>query len=424
MSRHKKRTDQEVKWILDKSKDLKAPSASSDWEELVDVFNVTFDRNVKPSTLSREYRNYRYYNISEDFIITKLKQNRNIQTRNSKIVKENRLLLDSENIKDTFLKAFKDILKTSPITYHPKTRVKKTKTKIKRVVVGHISDTHIGSEINSEELGGINNYTYIEEARRHAFYFKQLAEYKLQYRDQSELVLFLNGDLVQGVIHDQEDAAEMTTQFARALAIYVQGISYVAGCYRKVRVICTPGNHGRFMHKSNKGRVVSKKWDGFHTMLHIGIRTALASYKNVSVEIPATPYASVDILGHHFFAVHGDTVLSVGNVSQSINMGNIASRVNDINSALDRKVKVLLVGHVHKATYQTLDNGTELVINGCLSGTDPFAQSIGILHNHPIQQMFECTPEHAVGDIRFVRLKGADKDESLDSIIKPISGKY
>ena len=94
------------------------------------------------------------------------------------------------------------------------------------------------------------------------------------------------------------------------------------------------------MHKSNKGRVVSKKWDGFHTMLNIGIRTALRQYKNINIEIPVTPYASVDILGHHFFVVHGDTVLSVGIVSKSINVISIASQVNDINSALDRKVQV------------------------------------------------------------------------------------
>ncbi len=418
------RTDDEIQWIISKAQEMNAPSSSVEWLDHLDEYNGTFKRNVQATSLARIFRKYKNYNASDDFVVDKLKQHRNMQTRNSKIVKENRIILDTELTRDTFLQTFEDLLKKSPIRYHPKTTLNRSKTKIDRIVVGHISDTHIGVDIDPEELGGVNCYSYIEEARRHAFFFKQLAEYKVQYRKQTELVIFLNGDLVQGVIHDQEDAAEMTTQFARALNIYVQGITYVAQFYNKVRVVCTTGNHGRFMHKSNKGRVVSKKWDGFHTMLYIGIRAALRGYKNVSIEIPVTPYASVDILGHHFFVVHGDTVLSVGNVSKSINMSSIAAQVNDINSALDRKVRVLLVGHVHKATYQTLDNGTDLVINGCLSGTDPFAQSIGILHNHPIQQMFECTREHAVGDIRFVRLKQADKDKKLDKIIKPLYGKF
>lgn len=422
MSRGK--TDDEIQWIVSKGKTLDRPSSSVDWQEHVAEYNALFGRELMSTTLARNYREYRYYNESDDFVVSKMKQHRNMQTRNSKIVKENRIVLDTELTRDTFLRTFTDLIESSPIKLHPRTTLKKTKKKTTRIVVGHISDTHIGADIDPEELGGINCYSYVEEARRHAFFFKQLAEYKVQYRKDTELVLFLNGDLVQGVIHDQEDAAEMTTQFARALNIYVQGISFVAQHYKSVRVICTAGNHGRFMHKSNKGRVVSKKWDGFHTMLSIGIKSSLASYENISVEIPVTPYASVDVLGHHFFVAHGDTVISVGNVSKAINVGGIASQVNDINSALDKKVKVLLVGHVHKATYQALDNGTELLINGCLSGTDPFAQSIGILHNHPIQQMFECTPDHAVGDIRFVRLKDADKDESLDKIIQPLSGKY
>lgn len=417
-------SDEEIKWIIETGRSLDRPSSTLDWLEPVDTFNTKFERNIKAETLARKYRIFKNYDISEDFIVSKLKQHRSMQMSNSKVRKENRILLENQIIQETFLQTFENIIKETPLSIHPPSNVFVKNKKFERTVIGHISDTHIGADIDPEELGNINHYSFLQESRRHAFYFKQLAEYKTRYRDKSELVLFLNGDLVQGVIHDHEDAAEMTTQFSRALNIYLQGISYVSRFYKNVRVICTAGNHGRFMHKSNKGRVSSKKWDGFHTMLHVAIRTALRDYKNVSVEIPATPYALVEIQGHTFFIAHGDTVINVGNVSKTINMSNIASQVNEINSALDKKVNVLMVGHVHKATYQTLDNGTELVINGCLSGTDSFAQSIGILHNHPIQQMFECTAEHAVGDIRFVRLKHADEDANLDNIIKPIQGKY
>lgn len=424
MSR-KPRTDEEIRWILNKGRELDAPSSIEEWLDLLDEYNAIYGRSVKAETLSRLYRQYRYYDLSEDHNIKRIKEHRNIQLRNSKIAKENRQILDSEMVKETFLKTFENIVKENPLNIHAPAKIKlNNNSNIERVVVGHISDTHIGAEIDVEELGGINSYTYIEEARRHAFFFKQLAEYKTRYRDKTSLLLVLNGDLMQGVIHDQEDAAEMTTQFARALNIYVQGISYVSRFYKSVKVVCTTGNHARFMHKSNKGRVSSKKWDGFHSMLHIGIRTALSNYKNVEVEIPVTPYASIDVLGHHFFIAHGDTVINLGNVSKTINMANIASQVNDITAALGKVIDVLMAGHVHKSTYQTLDNGTEVVINGPLSGTDPFAQSIGILHNNPCQQMFEVTENHAVGDMRFVRLKEADQDESLDKIIKPLQGKF
>ncbi len=64
-----------------------------------------------------------------------------------------------------------------------------------------------------------------------------------------------------------------------------------------------------------------------------------------------------------------------------------------------------------------------LVINGCLSGMDPFAQSIGIFESHPTQQLFEITDKHAVGDIRLIQVKSADHRDDLDEIITPPKGK-
>jgi len=416
-------TDEEVKWLITRHKEMKEGDGVN-LKELNEEFFQKFLVSVSKAAIDGAIRRFDSYNLVENDQLDGIKKVRSAQLSRAKIAKENRILAENAIVEDAFLETFQNLIKDNPLTIHPPAKIHLGKNNFSRVVVGHISDTHIGADIDPEEMGGINNYSYLQEARRHAFYFEQLANYKTRYRDKSELMLFLNGDLMQGVIHDYESAALMTTQFARALSIYIQGITYVARFYHKVKVVCTTGNHGRFMHKQNKGRVSSAKWDGFHTMLSIAIKTALVSYPNIEIEIPVTPYATQEVLGHNFFIVHGDTVLNVGNVSKTINMASIASQVNDINSAFNKKIDVLLVGHVHKATYQTLDNGTELVINGCLSGTDPFAQSIGILHNHPCQQMFETTREHAVGDMRFVRLKEADDDASLDKIIKPLFGKY
>ena len=65
-----------------------------------------------------------------------------------------------------------------------------------------------------------------------------------------------------------------------------------------------------------------------------------------------------------------------------------------------------------------MESGCMLVLNGCLSGLDPYALSIGIFDSNPTQQLFEATDSHAVGDIRLIQVKGADKDASLDAIIE------
>lgn len=415
-------TDEQIKFIVNLYWEIKKEKIDYVMEVTEEV-NKKFGLNLSPRQIKSAIERHKHNNLADDVQLKNLKQLRNSQTSKAKIAKENRVILDQQTDIDTFLTEFKDIIKKNPVNVHKKYNKKLGTIPTKRILVGHVSDTHIGVNIDPEELGSINNYNAVQEARRHAFFFHQLVTYKPQHRDETELMLVMNGDLMQGIIHDYEDAELMTTQFARALSIYVQGISYIAQHFKKVRVVCTTGNHARFQHKANKSRVTNKKWDGFHTMLHIGLQTALASFKNIEFEIPITPYAFTDVLGHKFFIAHGDTVISVGNVSKNINMGNIAAQTNEICSALG-KFNVLMVGHVHKSTYQTLDNGIEVLINGCLSGTDPFAQSIGILHNNPCQQLFEVTEEHCVGDVRFVRLKEADSMVELDKIIKPFTRKF
>jgi hypothetical protein len=65
-----------------------------------------------------------------------------------------------------------------------------------------------------------------------------------------------------------------------------------------------------------------------------------------------------------------------------------------------------------------------LIINGCLSGLDPYANSIGIFDSNPTQQIFEVTPKHAVGDIRLIQVKSADTNEALDKIIQTFKGPF
>lgn len=421
MSIHKW-TDEQIRWLMKTYKEIKEDRRNY-LADLTEEFNKTFGLNLGARKIKSAVERYVDYNLIQDEQITTFKKLRTAQVSRARVAKENRTILDQQTEVDTFLKEFKDIILKNPINLHKKYNKKPSKNTVKRILVGHISDTHIGANIDPEELGSINNYGPIQESRRHAFFFQQLVKYKPQHRKETELLLVLNGDLMQGIIHNHEDAEVMTTQFARALSVYVQGISYAAQHFAKVRVICTTGNHGRFMHKSSKQRATSKKWDGFHTILHVGLQTALCNYKNIEFEIPVTPYAYINVLNHKFFIAHGDTVINVGNVSKNINMGSIAAQTNEISTALG-KFNVLLVGHVHKATYQILDNGIAVLINGCLSGTDPFAQSIGVLHNNPVQQLFEVTKDHCVGDVRLVRLKEADNIKELDKIIKPFTRKF
>ena len=351
----------------------------------------------------------------------------------SAIIRSHKERLDKKYATDAFYETeleslLHDILsKTmSKMKLHKKVNIKSRK-KTKRTLIGHLSDMHYGCNIDPAEVGGVNKFNWEIAARRTAMFMEQLATYKPEHREDTDLVLLLNGDILAGVIHNQEWFVDlMTTQFAGALHILTQAITFAAQRFQRVRVYTQPGNHGRMQHKADKGRANTHKWDNFETMLFIALKTVLRDYKNVEVIIEESPYTVFDVQGHKVCITHGDTVFSPGNPGNSIKMKDLKNQVNSLNASLSGsdKVSMVFLGHVHTPTIQKLDNETYIIINGCLSGIDPFAQSIGIFKSHATQQIIEVTPQHPVGDMRFVQVDLGDDRKDLEKIIEPFKGKF
>lgn len=409
-------TDEQIKFILD-NYDNKT------WQEIQKEYNKLFNENKTENALRKAYKRYQDIYFSDDTFIKNYRQTLTARKRASLMSKENKLIIEHLEAQEEFLNEFERLLKKNPLKIHKPVKHKKSKKKIKRATVMHLSDTHIQSMIEADEMGGLNNYTEVEEARRLALFTNHVADYKLHYRDDSELVVVCNGDLGAGVIHNQETLPPITTQFSAMLHLLTQSLSYLATKYRRVRVLCTVDNHLRVMHKTNKARVSNQKWDSFATMLHISLKYALSKHENIEFEIPVAPYIYTQILGHNFLIMHGDTIVNIGNPNKSLNPENIKNMTNDLINSIG-PIDVLMLGHVHTGVYQQLNNGVELLINGCMSGVDGFAQSIGILKSIPTQQMFEVTQEHPIGDVRFVGLGEADNMKELDKIITPFKGKF
>lgn len=352
----------------------------------------------------------------------------------SKMVRQHRNKLDAHYgrdivLKDEFLSVFKEVMAKNPIVLHPKVKpIKKTAQHIKRSLVVHFSDTHFGCNIDAAEMDNVNAFNWTVAARRMALMMDQVVTYKPQYRDETELVMLINGDIIAGVIHNQEWAVDLlTTQFAGAINIFSQAISYAAQHFAKVRVVCTPGNHGRAMHKAAKDRASVHKWDSYENMIYVALREIFKGRPGLEFVIPECPYAIVDVQGNKFLVTHGDTVINVGNPGKNLNMKSINDQINRVNSQLikgDENFAAIVVGHVHVPTVQETESGTMLLINGTLSGADPFAQSLGIFSKNATQTLFEVVKGHAVGDIRLIRLRNADDQEKLESIIKPFKGKF
>lgn len=341
-----------------------------------------------------------------------------------------RMSMESSRIevfKQEMLHYLEKVIKVGQV---PRWNPPKLKHKISRVIQAVISDHHVGSDIEGAETGG-SDFGRKEEARRLAAYCLQVADYKTAYRDRTSLHLQVLGDEINNWLHDKT-GAPLAEQSCRAMHLLVQAITFWSSAFAVVDVEFATGNHGRNIAR-HQSRASHQKWDSNETTIYYGVMLACRGLKNVRFHLPKTPFVSYDVLGHRFFGTHGDTVLSVGNPGKTIPVSSLENQTNRINAGIRRMAEehgikvdgydVFTVGHVHFSSVSHLNNGTVLITNGPLVPVDPYAVSIGIVHNETGQWLFETTKEYAVGDMRLVKLGiKEDRDASLDKIIVPWKG--
>lgn len=341
------------------------------------------------------------------------------QLANKKLNKDNSNLTGDASFLRYVEKLSDQIFSGRVVVTTPKFKKKQTK----RVINLALSDLHIGADIHKEETGNLT-FGRIEEARRLASIIAKTCNFKRDRRGETELNLFLLGDIIQGMLgHDPRDGAELAEQYCRAMHLLVQALGILASEFKLVTVYCTSGNHDRNSAR-HPGRAIHGRYDSFSTMLYYSLKKSFDDVKNVKFVIPKTPYVVAEALGRKIFIWHGDTGIKTGNVGNSINVANIEKQVNKINASLDddQEYEAFVHGHLHTGNIAFLSNGAAVISNGGLPPVDAFGVSLGIHEANCGQMLFESTEDMVVGDVRFLRVgKEDDENKELDKLIKPWS---
>jgi hypothetical protein len=386
------------------------------------MYKEEFGLKRTPNSIKHCIETYQDYDLSEEVHIDSLKRLHSTRKAKSKVTKENKVILEAMEANQDFLEEFEHLLKNMTFKIHKQVKVKSKKS-TKRTIFAILSDTHYGADIDGEEMGDLNAYDNVIECRRTAFFTNEIANFKIEHREDTELFLALTGDLIQGVLRNLDSTTNLTSQFARAASIISQMVSYLSTKFGKIHIVSVTDNHGRRQHTSDKGRHTKNRFDSYTTMLNVALKYAFKPLDNVSFEVPVTPYWYGKIKGHDYLIMHGDTTLSVGSVGKSLNIESIKNKINDLASGIGN-IDVVVLGHLHIPVKTLLSNGTTLLVNGSLSGIDEFCLALGIVKNSASQKIFEITDKHAVGDMRDVDVLEADDMEELDKIIEPFVGKY
>lgn len=371
--------------------------------------------------MSREEKKQR------DVVIANYLAEKALEVADGEHLRRNRTAATAVGREQLFLEQLVGALETVFEQKLPAVKVDKRKKHAvtERVLNVVFSDTHYGSNLDPREVG--HKYGPVEEARRTAAICRQVVEYKPQYRDVTELIVHILGDIIQGQLHDMRDGLPLAEQVAAAIRILVQALRYLAMHFpRGVTVYCTPGNHGRNTAR-HRERATNQKWDSIETMIYVALKEAARYMPNVKVVLSYEPKYDFEMFEALGMGTHGDTVINPGYPNKSIDVAGISKQVNSINNARviegEKPYSVFIMGHVHVGSMTHLPGGVIVITNGCLIPPDAYAKSIGIFNTACGQWLWESVEGHPVGDARFVTVdKNTDVDESLDGIIEPFTG--
>lgn len=286
----------------------------------------------------------------------------------------------------------------------------------KRTVCLLLSDLHFGADLG--ELDEPMPYRAIEESRRLEFIVRQAAEYKPQYRDVSELLVMLNGDVIQGMLlHDMRDGIPIVEQKVVFWKYMTAALGHLASAYPRVRVACQPGNHGRDKAR-HPGRATSRKWDGHEWEMYYALSLMCSSLPNVEFEIPFRAVSVIDLYGSKLLLTHGDTEVKIGHPQKAAEKN--AAVMDNINSTMRYgcTFDAAAFGHWH---YPALIPGAvRMLHNGALVPPDGFSRTIGANYSRCGQWLWEAVEGYPVGDARYIAVdETTDADERLGEIIAP-----
>lgn len=333
----------------------------------------------------------------------------------------NQLYLQSFGTLEIILQKLQNTARAMPkMQVPPKIQFQKPK-KVDRIVTIVLSDHHIGSDILSEETG--RQFGPVEEARALACIAEQVVNYKTLKRSEAILHVLMLGDMIENQLHGPTSADLVHLQACRAIWLYPQLLTHFASAFKLVRVFFAVGNHGRdkFIHPD---RATALKFNAIETTIYFALRQIMSKYHNIEFYQPLTPWVEFPLFHFKGYATHGDTHINVGNPGKTINIAKIENQINRINASLKdtEEYKVFVMGHVHQPLVTQLTNGSYLILNGALVPPNAYAQSINITEAPQVQVLWEATPDHPVGDARLIDVKGSERIQSLDKIIKPFKG--
>lgn len=266
----------------------------------------------------------------------------------------------------------------------------------KRMAFALISDVHFNEIVNPTRIEGyneFNNKICIEGLDK---VFQEVHKFNA-----SILKVYLAGDLVSGILHGLDTKGELpVTESVVQLAKYLANrLNSISDLYDSIEVVMVNGNHSRLYPKPVSD---FKAFDLEHLLYEI--MKSLIIKDNIKTHYSKSGYA-IDNVGTidkpAYVGIHHSDNKKLNPLSSA----DVLKQFEIFDEMFGVRIISLLAGHTHKPIFSVNNRGGNVLINGCVSGSNEYGFTNDFLPLKPYQWVGVWNKKGYIEEQKCVRIR-------------------
>lgn len=260
-----------------------------------------------------------------------------------------------------------------------------------------LTDIHWDEIVNPAEVEGYNAYNRsIAEMRvKKAFVGAvKLAQNYFAGVTYDGFQLFLGGDLMSGIIHEELLETNQGTLCESILTVVEPleaGINLLAKEFGRVNITSVVGNHGR---RTRKPRAKFRAKDNFDWLVYQLIARSMRGRKDVTMTVGESADMPVKVYDTRYRLTHGDQFRGGSGIAAELSPLLIGShRKSKRQAAIGNPYDVLVMGHWHQTLWLPSKG---LIMGGSVVGYSEYSYLSNFSPEPPQCSLWLTTPEHGI----------------------------
>lgn len=260
-----------------------------------------------------------------------------------------------------------------------------------------LTDIHWDEVIEPDEVEGYNAYNRRIAQQRLERAFVGAVEVCRSYFAGVEydgFQLFLGGDLLSGVIHEElteTNQAQICDSILTVIEPLHAGLDLLAREFGRLNVTAVVGNHGR---RTRKPRAKRRAKDNFDWLVYQLVAKGLRERSEISFQVATAADADATVYQTRYRLTHGDQFRGGSGIAAELSpllLG--AHRKTRRQSAVGKPYDVLVMGHWHQTLWLPSKG---VIVGGSVCGYNEWAYQNNLSPEPPQCSLWLTTPERGI----------------------------